>query len=204
MGNLPIELLRKVVKYDVSSGKLVWAERDASCYPNAQSTVFAEGRAKHFNKVYAGQEVIVKRNNTNARYVYLRFLGQVASISADRLLWVAISGELTEHPLYYKNGDASDTSLENIILTHTLAKQVLLNPDIGIKPYSVDGKTKYQVVIHNSYVPRIKKAVFDTKAKAIEWRCNYLKQHDAYWSISATKAYKANKFKHENETLRDS
>ena len=196
MNELPVDLLRKVVKYVPETGQLVWAELDASCYPNAQTPEIAAQRATTFNKMYAGLPVTVRRNANKARYVYLRFISQVANISADRLLWLAISGDLTDHVLYYKDGNVENTKLDNITLTHPLAKQALLDPTTGIKQYKAKDETLYRALIYkNADVPRCIKSEFKTATEAYNWRVEYLKEHNAFWFVNATDAYESNPYK---------
>lgn len=196
MNALPTDLLRKIVKYDKETQQLLWAERDGTCYPNAKTPEVAAIRAATFNKTHAGKPVTVRENASGIRYVNLRFINSTANIGFDRLLWLAISGDLTEHVLYYEDGNLDNLALDNISLTHKLTKQTLQQPTTGITAYTVSDETKYRAsVSRNKDAPRCIKSGFDTAESAYQWRVGYLKQHRAFWRIKASTAYENNQYK---------
>lgn len=194
-------ILNKLVTYDAELGKVVWSERDASCYPHAVTQAKATQTANLFNLHHAGKPIPIS-GIKGSRFVKLRSLDENAVISADRLLWFAISGILvTDKAVHYLDGDVMNHSLDNVVLTSVMAKGVMLDKTVGITPYVSDGKQLYSAEVgKNKYTPRTSKRGFTSIDDATLWRTKFLKLHGQWWRIPATTAYKDS---HEAEAIGD-
>ena len=195
MNEHQIDMLRKIIRYNPDTERLEWAQRDRSCYPDVEEAI-ATRRAAAFNRKYAGNAITIRKNKRGSRYAYLRFIHPTANISADRLLWLAISGELTDDVLWYADGNEYNTALDNIYLTHIMAKPSLVDMGAGITSYEVQGEPRWRATIYkNLTTPRMTKSGFRSFAAAYQWRIDQLKAYGVYWQEPATEAYEVNLYK---------
>lgn len=181
---------KKLVHYDVETSLMVWAKRDASCYPNLDERRGAL-RAQQFNLMYAGSVVPIRYTSKTGRVTWLRCISPTYSVSADRLLWLAISGDMPEDGvLHFKDGDPDNTQLENMCWASRLTKQVLQDPMNGVSEYTARGETFFRARIFQSdHMPRMTKSQFPTALAAQQWRIRQMTEANQWWLIEATDAY---------------
>ena len=91
----PVELLRKLLRYEPETGKLFWMERvDAS---------------QSWNTRYAGSDAGAIHSRG---YVHVSLLG--SRYKAHRLVWAMITGAAPSGDIDHINGDRSDNRAENL------------------------------------------------------------------------------------------
>lgn len=111
---LPIELLKKLLRYEPETGHLYWKERPVSMFKDHGGRYTAEWCCKTFNQKHAGKRALtaVKDNGYNAGGI----LGKV--YSAHRVAWALHHGSWIPDgvEIDHVNRDPSDNRIENLRL----------------------------------------------------------------------------------------
>lgn len=106
MIQVPIERLRRMLRYEPETGKLYWRERQPSDFAH---TVDPAGYCTAFNSRYAGKEAFTA-SKSGYKTTTIRGFGR---FRAHRVAWAIVHGEWPEQ-LDHINHDRSDNRLCNL------------------------------------------------------------------------------------------
>lgn len=187
-----IDMLRQLLKYNPTTGEVLWGERDESFYPNS---INPTASVNVFNRNYAGQPASINVSSSGNKTILLRSISQTARVSYDKVLWLTISGYLTDHPILRLDGNPDNDRLENLVLMPAQAKQTKLQPFVGISEYETSKGMMYRVRIIPEGGKPVQKTGFTTKEEAQAWRIQVLRDNNLWWAIKATQAYKENPYR---------
>lgn len=102
-----VETLRKLLKYDPSTGKLYWRERTPDMFSGGKHS--AEHICRNWNSKYAGEEAFTAniRGYKQGTLLGLHFL-------AHRVAWAIHNGEWPRGEIDHVNGDRSNNKIANL------------------------------------------------------------------------------------------
>lgn len=151
--------LRKVLRYDLLTGRMFWRERDASLFSDA-GYGGAIGEAARWNARFAGAEAFLEEDQGYRR-------GKVfgVRIRAHRAAWAIETGEWPDCAIDHINCDRSDNRWENLRLATSAEnarnRRISTRNLSGFKGVSWDDRTKSWVALVAARIGR-----FDTPEEA--------------------------------------
>jgi len=111
-GEIPIGLLRKLIKYDPETGLLTWLERNTDTHRGS-------ARLASWNSRCAGKLALTSVND----HGYLRGSIYGVQYRAHRVAWALHYGAWPEHDIDHINGKTTDNRIENLRLACQLVNQ---------------------------------------------------------------------------------
>jgi hypothetical protein len=141
---LPVELLRSLLRYDSETGFLFWKERPVSMFKDHGGRYTAEWCAKNFNNKHAGNRALTAVNQSG--YLTGGILGRVHS--AHRVAWALHHGSwpLDGEDMDHINRVKQDNRAKNLRLAtktqngHNRILHREKSPYIGVTWYKPTGK----------------------------------------------------------------
>lgn len=173
--DLPVEVLRSLLRYDPETGFLFWLERPVSMFEDRGGRYTAQWCAKKFNNKHAGERALTAKGYQG--YLAGGILGKV--YSAHRVAWALHHGSWPEGDLDHINRIRDDNRIENLRLaTKTLNghNKVMPNkhsPYTGVTWYAPTGKwvakiTKDRKTYHIGSFECLEEAARARDKKALE------------------------------------
>jgi len=173
--DLPVEVVRKVLRYDAASGKLFWLERPVDFFEDRGGRYTAERSARGFNSKHAGKEALTAKASNG--YLVGGILGRV--YSAHRVCWAIHHGSWPSGDLDHINRIRHDNRIENLRLAtralngHNKVMPNKHSPYVGVTWYKPTSKwvarvTKDRKVYQLGYFDDIEEAVRARDLKARE------------------------------------
>lgn len=129
-----IETIKKIMRYDPKSGKLIWNRRSVDMYAEIEPDIREEdrlGRVTFFNSRYANKEVYADpitgyvRVSTRAH--------KFERIRDVRLIWWMVTGSKPEYTVVKKDPNKPNTP-DNILHVTDSVAPLIARPDTGIFP----------------------------------------------------------------------
>jgi hypothetical protein len=109
MKTLPIDFLRKILRYEPESGKLFWLTRTADTFTT--KTHAAEHRCNNWNAKYAGKEAF---QNVGASGYKRSNISPFGGFFAHRVAWALHHGDWPHLEIDHINGDRTDNRISNL------------------------------------------------------------------------------------------
>lgn len=104
----PVDLLRKLLRYEPDTGKLFWRERTSDMFTDGKYSSYR--KCLSWNKKNANKEAFTAANDGG--YKIGRIFG--AAASAHRVAYALFYGKYPDKIIDHINGDTSDNRIQNI------------------------------------------------------------------------------------------
>lgn len=106
---IPVEMLRRIVNYDPSTGLFFWSFKTADDCVGSENRS-ADDVASWWNSKYSGKPAFLSENG----HGYLRAKINGTAILAHRAAWAMMTGEHPVHEIDHINRDKSDNRWKNL------------------------------------------------------------------------------------------
>lgn len=109
MSKPPPEVLRRLIRYEPSTGRMFWMPRSVEYFTRSEHWT-AEQLCRRWNTRYAGCPALAAPKGNG--YLHGPVLGRY--ILAHRVAWAIHYGDEPEHQIDHINGDRSDNRIQNL------------------------------------------------------------------------------------------